>query len=215
MSAQERLGGFNFGKGAQATATPSCELPVPESTDSSFRVVTLDKISRRWRAEITLGCNKKSLGSFEDEEDAAHAYDAEVRKLQNASHAQVFNCPTEDETSAEGKDKNGKAMSSRFTGVAKHRGGWQAQITHGGRNKCLGTFKHDEDAARAFYSAVINLHLDRKRNFGHISNDDEEEEERQEKDEPEPAPAPKPEDEREEEEASLRARSALAISQMV
>jgi len=61
---------------------------------------------------------------FDDEEEAANAYDTEVRKPQNSSHPQVFNFADEGETSAEGMAGSANALTSRFTGVRKNRGGW-------------------------------------------------------------------------------------------
>jgi len=111
--------------------------------------------------KIQLGGKGKHLGLFDDEEDAARAYDAEARRKLGSKAVLTF--PAEGETSAEGKSAKGVAMSSRFTGVAKHHGGWQALITHGGRRKYLGFFKREEDAARAYDHAVLNLRLNRKR----------------------------------------------------
>jgi len=65
-------------------------------------------------------------------------------------------------------------MASRFTGVlrsakhyhgSKHYGGWQAATSHRGRRKQLDTFKRQDQAARAYDRAALNLKHDRKLNF--------------------------------------------------
>ena len=48
------------------------------------------------------------------------------------------------------KSRSGKAPSSRFRGVCRNRTKWQAVMWVHGQRQYLGTFKNEEDAARAY-----------------------------------------------------------------
>ena len=67
---------------------------MPEDTKSSFRGVSWCKLSRKWKAKIALGVKhklggkSKHLGIFDDDQEAARAYDAEARK-----HERKLNFP--------------------------------------------------------------------------------------------------------------------------
>ena len=55
-----------------------------------------------------------------------------------------------------------KGSSSGFLGVTFHSktGKWQAQIKSDGKNKYLGVFQNEIDAARAYDSAALGIHGD-------------------------------------------------------
>ena len=79
-----------------------------------------------WHRPTKLGGKTKNLGQFDDEEEAARAFDAEARK-----HNRKLNFPA---TDAERAAKEQHAAShSRLTGVSKYHGGWAVKIYHGGR----------------------------------------------------------------------------------
>ena len=52
----------------------------------------------------------------------------------------------------------GKRCSARYKGVTRFRQKWQAYIRHNGRKRHLGTYEIEEDAARAYNVAAIQLH---------------------------------------------------------
>lgn len=56
-----------------------------------------------------------------------------------------------------GKRRDG--LTSRFKGVSRHlKGGWQVTIRKDGHRKWLGRFDVEEDAARAYDRAAVELH---------------------------------------------------------
>ena len=58
------IGGRRNGSGGRSGGTPS--------SDSHFKGVSADK--GKWKAAISIGRKRKSLGTFADEEEAAAAY---------------------------------------------------------------------------------------------------------------------------------------------
>jgi hypothetical protein len=50
-------------------------------TSSSFKGVSWREDSRKWRAVITVDGKRKSLGSYDSEEEAARAYDSHAKEL--------------------------------------------------------------------------------------------------------------------------------------
>jgi hypothetical protein len=56
------------------------------------------------------------------------------------------------------RTRNGQPTSSRYKGVSRSRGQWEATIKHRGRSYHLGRFNFEEDAARARDYAAELLH---------------------------------------------------------
>ena len=91
---QGQRGGFNFPKGERG---PIKQAVAPAS--SSFRGVMFHQRDGKWQAKIRIDGKTKHLGYFDDEEEAAHAYDEEARRhwdeetLPQQGSGQSFNFP--------------------------------------------------------------------------------------------------------------------------
>jgi hypothetical protein len=109
---------------------------------SSYRGVSWSKRRRGWRAEIKHGGKPTTVGIFADEREAARAYDTRARELRGA--AARLNFPRRGEL--------GHAESSSFRGVVwcKKWKKWCARIQCSGRQRQLGGFDTEEEAARAW-----------------------------------------------------------------
>jgi hypothetical protein len=123
---------------------------------SQFIGVTWKTKNRAWVAQIEVEGKMRHLGSFRNEELAAHAYDHHA-----AVHGRRLNFPV-----IAGAPRALKQGTSRYIGVEwdQHRAAWNATwIDHGAR-KSLGYFEHEEEAARAVdaYGSVFGT---RRRNF--------------------------------------------------
>jgi hypothetical protein len=116
---------------------------------SKYRGVHWDKSEKKWQARIRYGSKQHSLGYFEDENEAARAYDRAAR-AHHGEKAQL-NFP--------GEGENGPRKSSKYRGVNWHKGNnkWRAQIMNDGKQHHLGSFEDEEKAARAYDRAASNV----------------------------------------------------------
>ena len=112
---------------------------------SRFLGVFRDVTYQKWRAEY----KGKHLGRFNSEEEAARAVDEEVTRVglskDRLNVAAVVKPPV--------KRPN---ASSRFRGVHKIKDGrrWRGYFIDGHKTTHIGTFKTEEDAARAYNTEV-------------------------------------------------------------
>jgi hypothetical protein len=113
---------------------------------SKYRGVCWDKRHNKWAVQITHDGKLLHLGYFEDEEEAARAYDRAAR-AQHGETAQL-NFPAEGES--------GSRKSSKYRGVSwhKNRNKWAAEITYDGKKHHLGVFEDEEEAARVYDRAA-------------------------------------------------------------
>ena len=96
---------------------------------------------KKWNATITVNGERKHLGSFESEDEAARAYVTACSRI--------------------GRDP-APARSSALRGVSwsKGRQRWVAQIQVDGKGRHLGLFMDEEAAAKAYRQACRELGRD-------------------------------------------------------
>jgi hypothetical protein len=121
---------------------------------SKYRGVNWQKKNNKWLAQIKNDGKVHYLGCFEDEEEAARAYDRAAR-AHHGEKAQL-NFPVEGES--------GSRKSSKYRGVSWYTRGskWKAAIYYDGKIHCLGTFEDEAEAARA-YDRAAKVHTTGRR----------------------------------------------------
>jgi hypothetical protein len=129
-------------------------------SSSKYRGVTLNKSnkSKPWRACISIDGKKEYLGYHATEEEAARAHDAEGARLGRELNfpeewKNVEDIEAKYEALSYKKGKR-KAPSSKYRGVGLNKGSkskpWRVQITIDGKDKYLGHYATEEEAARAY-----------------------------------------------------------------
>jgi hypothetical protein len=113
---------------------------------SQYRGVYWNKRENTWKVQIRYDGKRHHLGYFEDEDEAARAYDQAAR-AQHGEKAQL-NFPAEGES--------GSRKSSKYRGISwdKMNNKWRAQIMHDGKKHYLGSFDDEEEAAKAYDRAA-------------------------------------------------------------
>jgi len=127
---------------------------------STFVGVHWDRREARWRTEISIQRKRLHLGYFDEEEDAARAYDRAA-----APHGRRLNFPRVDNLDARTENQSPECQSSPFVGVSwdKRRKKWLAQIKIDHKKMHLGYFECDVSAARAYDEKAASV--GRKANF--------------------------------------------------
>jgi hypothetical protein len=144
--------------------------PVPEAppqvTEGSNKRKRIDASSRfvgvirhgdtRWSARLHIGGTTIHLGMFTTEEGAAVAYNEGVSE-RGLDYRLNEVSPELAEASSSSR------QASRFTGIARKRGGWASQIYFNGKRVSLGSFDDEVKAAAAYNAAVIKYGLKDRR----------------------------------------------------
>ena len=143
---------------------------------SQYRGVSWSKRDKKWEVKIWVDGRTKRIASFDDENVAAHAYDA-YAIVNRINTRRNFPDEDEDEMVAEAacvraaprkrKQYAPPNKSSRFRGVCWHKKEkiWQVAIKVDGKTKSLGRFSDEEKAGRKFDKYVVDNNLDRPLNF--------------------------------------------------
>ena len=147
---------------------------------SRFRGVCWYERDKKWQVRIGFDGKTKNLGFFADEMKAAHAFDAYA--IANGIDT-PRNFPDEDEDDVVAGAERGRAakkrkkvasMSSRFRGVCWYERDkkWQVRIGVDGKQKNIGRFVDEVEAAHAYDAHAIANGIDTPRNFPSENEDD-------------------------------------------
>ena len=111
---------------------------------SKYTGVTWYNASNKWLAQIAINSKKKNLGLFETEDEAHETYQKALKMLNEGDLS--FMKP--------------KEFSSKYKGVSwqKDRNKWVSRIKINGKQKNLGSFTSEEDAADAYQKALKMYH---------------------------------------------------------
>ena len=130
-----------------------------------YRGVSWSKQAGRWHVSIKAAGRTHFVGSFENDREAAIAYDRVARELHG--ERAVLNLPhvasgkaTPSAIKAERASRFKRETSSKYRGVtwSKHFDAWIAQIAHANEHHRIGQFDDEREAARAYDRAAAALH---------------------------------------------------------
>ena len=125
-----------------------------ENRSSRFKGVSWSNIHVAWVSRIKVGKKYVFIGAFEKEEDAANAYNIFAMKHQR-EYAYLNDVPLNHNW----RDKKLYKIRgrSRYRGVAwcKAANKWQASITINSKQKYLGVFENEKEAAKAYNEAAL------------------------------------------------------------
>ncbi|MGH0943809.1 AP2/ERF family transcription factor [Bacillus mycoides] len=137
------------------------------NSSSKYKGVSWDKSREKWRAAIMSNGKTMHLGRYDNEDDAALAYNEAAIEL-FGEHA--FQNKIDEDNSANiiasrktFKPRRNNGNSSKYRGVSieKRSGKWLSQISKGGKKYRLGKFKTQKEAARAYDKKSIELYGDK------------------------------------------------------
>jgi hypothetical protein len=138
-----------------------------ERQTPTYRGISWDKRSKKWKVQIRYDGKNHHLGYLEDEEEAARTYDKAAR-AQHVEKAQRFRMQLNFRTKKEQAVEEAKQQQwikfveapSKYRGVCwnKNRNNWIAQIQYDGKKHKLGYFDHEEEAAKAYDKAARAQH---------------------------------------------------------
>ena len=153
---------YTYAQAAGSVQRPAGAVRWFKARSSAYIGVSWTRCSQTWAARANVNKKEHTMGRFEEETDAARAYDAFVieRGLDRR-----LNFP--DDPTAAGHKPTRKTKTSKFVGVCwfKVRSKWKATIKVGGKMIYLGLFDDELDAAHARDAYVVEKQLERKLNF--------------------------------------------------
>lgn len=103
---------------------------------------------------------KHSFQTFLDDMEDSYIEGYHIDRIDNDKGYSKDNCRWVTRQQNQANRRGAKNSSSKYKGVSKKRNKWQAQIMINGKPKNLGTFLTEEDAAKAYDQAALELHGD-------------------------------------------------------
>eukprot|EP00984_Skeletonema_dohrnii_P010303 scaffold3999_cov138-Skeletonema_dohrnii-CCMP3373.AAC.38 len=142
------------------------QLPIPKSASrikegaSKYAGVTFHKQMNKWYANIMIEGKPYSIGSYDNEEEAAVDYARAVFKYKGGAHQQSFLVDLSDVPSQLPIPKSAsriKEGASKYTGVSFHKRSnkWQAKIQIENKTCFIGCYENEEEAAVDYARAVL------------------------------------------------------------
>eukprot|EP00984_Skeletonema_dohrnii_P015347 scaffold6614_cov106-Skeletonema_dohrnii-CCMP3373.AAC.1 len=162
-----RVGAFTF----DLTGVPP-QSPIPKSAGrikegaSKYTGVCFNKQRNKWHAEISITGKNRYIGCYESEEEAAADYARAVFKhkgqgaLDKAREQDSFIIDLSDvppQSPIPNSELQIKEASSKYIGVTfnKQRNTWYARIMIEGKNRHIGCYESEEEAAVDYARAVF------------------------------------------------------------
>jgi hypothetical protein len=111
-----------------------------KKTTSPYPGVSWIRVRNKWVSHIQVNGRKHIIGAYNRELDAAKAYRKACADIENGVPVK----------------KQKAVWTSKYKGVswAKERNRWRVCVTTNGRQRRIGYFKNEEDAARAYKAAT-------------------------------------------------------------
>ena len=148
------------------------QLPIPKSDRhikegaSKYTGVSFDKHAKKWIAQITIDGKRRRIGCYENEEEAAVDYARalfkykrqEARDKVRAQSSSAFDLTdVPPQLPIPKSDRQIKQGSSKYTGVSfyKQKNKWTTQITIDGKQRRVGYYENEEEAAVDYARAVF------------------------------------------------------------
>lgn len=143
--------GSNFGR-VEASFNEELTHQAPPKYKSKYVGVRWYRPLQKWQARITVDGSTQHLGYFENEEDAARAYDRQSAPLRRA-----VNFPGKGQKAVVKRGVSG--MSSRYIGVSWDKGSrvWKSSISINSKMVYLGAYTRERDAALAYDERAATL----------------------------------------------------------
>lgn len=135
-----------------------------KNTSSRYKGVNYHFILNKWRSTIQINRKYKHLGYYKDEIISAKIYDYKAKEL--FGEYSYLNFPNEPLTEKQfNKLYSNKVKTSEYVGVSKIKNNdmWKASIRINYKQKHIGVYNIEENAAKARDKYIIDNNLDLKK----------------------------------------------------
>ncbi len=131
---------------------------------SKFYGVSYDNAKQRYRVIVTVDGNRKQIGTFFNEQDAALAYNKFVTDMYGSDYKYI-NQVDGSITQMHAKYLTGKPCTSKYRGVSLYKatGKFRATFSLDNKKIVLGSFSTEEDAAKAYNAKAMEVLGDKAR----------------------------------------------------